>query len=159
MQLEGVLQQTLSQHTKFAFGPEWHRVDRPLSWEDVAYSWLIAVGVVFQLFASTETSPLVASTRTHPHPDLRFFVLANFAAHSWSRVMDVVTYAAVATRARNDLWEIWKLLRLPWSAARDSMEYQKDFTVAHQAFLDGFGELAGDLNELVVQRMARATAT
>jgi hypothetical protein len=152
MQLEGLLQQPLEQHMKFAFGPGWHRVKQTLTWEDVAYSWLIAVGVLFQLFASTDKTPIVEPRRTHPHPDLRFFVLANFAAHAWSRVMDVSTYSSVATRARNDLWTIWKALRLPWPPARKSTTYQKDFKRAHLAFQQGFKGVADTLNELTQRR-------
>ena len=159
MQLEGILQQTLEQHTQFAFGPGWQIAKRRLTWEDIAYSWLIAVGVLFQLFASTDKTPIVEPRRTHPHPDLRFFVLANFAAHSWSRVMSVSTYGTIATRARNDLWTTWKALRLPWPEARESATYQKDFRRAHSAFQQGFQKLAESLNDLAQRRIGEPGAT
>lgn len=157
IQVEGLLSQPLYEHAKIAFGP-YAEVD--MEWDHVAYLWLISVGVLFQLFAVLDKSPIKEPTRTHPHPDLRFFVLANFAWSSWSKVIaNAETYSAVVNRAREDLWGIWEALDLPSTEARKSSNYDTDFWDAHKVFQKGFNEVANPLNELSTQRINKGNST
>ena len=155
-QVEALLCSPLADHAKFALGPD---SNARMKWEDVAYLWLISVGVLFQLLATRDKSPIAEAARTHAHPDLRFAILANFAWSSWNKVIpDPSTYSSVANRARDDLWGIWMTLNLPGSQARQSPAYEADFKKAHLEFQKGFAAIAARLNELSMERINGTSA-
>ena len=157
IQVEGYLSQTLSEHSRMTFGPKC-TVD--MRWEDVAYHWMIAVGVLFQLMWVRDVSRIIQSARTHPHPDTRLYVLANFAWSSWKKVIpSLETYNAVIYKAILDLLQIWKSLKLPLSSARKLFTYESDLRKDFSTFQKGFEKVSLRLHELAMLRAKQGNST
>jgi hypothetical protein len=151
-QVRGLLTTSLEQHSLLAFGPS--GVNLSLTWEDVAYQWLVTIGLLFQLFAILDTLGVSEASRTHLHPDVRMMVLANFAWSLWREVIsDQEKYRAVAEKARDDVYRIWSDLRLPISPARESHGYTEESKMERVSFIEGFEEAAARLNELTILRL------
>jgi hypothetical protein len=152
IQVEGLLSQTPAEHAMLALGDN-HDTKPNWSWDDVAYTWLVSVGLLFHILSILDRSPILKAGRTHPHPDVRFFILTNFAWSSWQKVIpNIENYRSIVRKARQDILGVWVKLGLP-SPFPTNLNYTKDFWKAVNTFRSGFDGLASRLNELSLNRI------
>jgi len=93
------------------------------SWQDIAYLWNVALQLLFQLMAMRDQEGVLKVNRSHPHPDVRMFLVAEHSAEIWRRVLPSKEYVVSAERANSDVTDLINNGILWGSAARNSNTY------------------------------------
>jgi hypothetical protein len=114
----------------------------------------VAIGLLFLIFSLRDRSPILLEQRTHPHPEVRFYVVANFTWSSWRKVIpNIEDYKRVVSKAREDMLRAWATLKLPEPVAGEMDANTEAFWKAVRDFQTRFAEIGDRLNELSMRRL------
>lgn len=125
------------------------------SWEEYCYIWQVAILLLFQVMAMQDTQAIDDLDRTHPHADLRMYMLVNLVHEIWARIIpDQSTYTSIVMRAKHDVEELIRLQIIWSSLARSADSYSQWFKSGAKALQDGIAGVNRQLYDLGNERMA-----
>jgi hypothetical protein len=126
------------------------------TWEDFCYHWQVAVHLLFQVMAMQDTEAIDHVDRTHPHADLRMYMLVNLVHEIWARVIpDQATYTSIVMRAKHDVEELMRLQIIWSSTARSADSYSKGFKAGVKELQNGIADTNRKLYALGNERMSK----
>lgn len=126
------------------------------TWEEFCYHWQVAILLLFQVMAMLDTEAIDDLDRTHPHADLRMYMLVNLVHEIWARVIhDQATYTSIVMRAKHDVEELMRLQIIWSSAARSTESYSQGFKPAAKELQDGIADVSRKLYDLGNMRMTQ----
>jgi|GEM_PF-3119240 len=126
------------------------------SWSEFCYFWQLSIQLLFQVMAMVDAKNVGDGERSHPHPDVRAYMLMNFISPMWRKVIPSdAEYAGIAKRAKNEIDHLLERHVLWGSKARMAESYREEFKSEAKALGDGILACNQELFDLGNKRKAQ----